>query len=59
MLPKLEREEESSIDKEAFPEFKLLLMNGIPLSGICQTMDPEVEKKVGYSKCLLLVPTFP
>lgn len=59
MLPKLEREEESSMYKEAFPEFKALLMNAIPLSGICQTMEPEVEKKVGYSQCLPLVPTFP
>lgn len=45
MFHKLERESESSMDEEAFPELKALLMNVTPLSGICQTMELEVEKR--------------
>lgn len=45
MLHKLQREEESGMDEEAFSELKALLMNATPLPGICQTMELEVEKR--------------
>lgn len=45
MLHELEREEESSMDEEAFPQLKALLMNATPLSEICQTMELEEEER--------------
>jgi len=38
VLPKLGREEESSMDREAFPELKAPLSSAIPLSGTFQTV---------------------
>lgn len=47
MLPRLGREEESSMDGQAFPELKALLMNATPLSGIFQTTKLGVGKRQG------------
>lgn len=57
VLPRLGREEESSMDGEAFSELEALLMNATPLSRIFQNMRGN-----SHSECdkggVLMMPTF-